>query len=115
MIEIAKLTEEDKGREVVFDSSGVKREFGIISSWNNRFIFVKYNGSQQSQATMPEDLRFSIGAEKTNDQLALAKVGIDALIDEATGYQDVREKDALNKLHQGYLGKAGKGLNEKDI
>jgi hypothetical protein len=105
MIEIAKLTEEDKGREVVFDSRGMKREFGIISSWNKRFIFVKYNGSQQSQATMPEDLRFSIEKENSNDQLALAKVGLAALIDEATGYQNVREKDALNKLHQGYLRK----------
>jgi hypothetical protein len=61
MIEISKLTEEDKGREVAFDSPGSKREFGIISSWNERFIFVKYNGLQQSQATRPEDLRFSIG------------------------------------------------------
>jgi hypothetical protein len=60
MIEISKLTEKDKGREVVFTSQGSKREFGIISSWNERFIFVKYNGSQQSQATRPEDLRFSI-------------------------------------------------------
>jgi hypothetical protein len=60
MIEISKLTENDKGREVAFNSQGPEREFGIISSWNERFIFVKYNSSQQSQATRPEDLRFSI-------------------------------------------------------
>ena len=93
------------GREVVFDLQGSKREFGIISSWNERFIFVKYNGRQQSQATKPEDLRFSIEAKKSNNQLALAKVGIVALIDEATGYQNARGKDALDKLFQGYLGK----------
>jgi hypothetical protein len=66
MIEISKLTEKDKGREVVFDN-GWKSEFGTISSWNERFIFVKYNGSQNGKATRPEDLRFSIeykGAEK---------------------------------------------------
>jgi hypothetical protein len=60
MIEIAKLTEKDKGREVVFDSQERKREFGIISSWNERFIFVKYAGSQYGKATRPENLRFSI-------------------------------------------------------
>jgi hypothetical protein len=103
MIEIAKMTEKDNGREVIFDSQERKREFDIISSWNERFIFVKYNGSQQSKATRPEDLRFSVEVEKSHNQLALAKVGITALIDEATGYQNVRGKDALNKLAKGYL------------
>ncbi|MDR2095752.1 MAG: hypothetical protein LBP76_09585 [Treponema sp.] len=60
MIDISKLTENDRGREVVFDFRGSEREFGIISSWNERFIFVKYNGSQQSQATDPMSLRWSI-------------------------------------------------------
>jgi predicted amidohydrolase YtcJ len=31
---------------------------------------------------------------------ALAKVGITALIDEATGYQDVRDTTALKKIHE---------------
>jgi transcriptional regulator with XRE-family HTH domain len=43
--------------------------------------------------------------EKSNKQLALAKVGIAALVDEATGYQNVREKDALNKLAKSYMKK----------
>jgi hypothetical protein len=64
MIEISKLTENDRGREVVFDSQGPEMEFGIISSWNKRFIFVKYNGSQQSQATAPGALRWSISEEE---------------------------------------------------
>ncbi len=34
---------------------------------------------------------------------ALARVGVIALIDEATGYQESREKDALNKLLSKYL------------
>jgi hypothetical protein len=60
MIEISRLTEKDKGREVVYHVQGTINEFGIISSWNERFIFVKYNGNQQSHATKPENLRFSI-------------------------------------------------------
>jgi hypothetical protein len=49
------------------------------------------------------------------NRLALAKVGIAALIDEAAGYQNKRGKDALNKLAKGYLknGKRRRG-NEKD-
>ena len=35
--------------------------------------------------------------------LAFAKMGIDALVDEATGYQDVRVKDALQKILDKYL------------
>jgi hypothetical protein len=52
-------------------------------------------------------------AKDSKNQLALAKIGIAALIDEATGYQDVRGKDALNKLYQGYSrnGKEAKDEN----
>ncbi|KQC33869.1 hypothetical protein AAU57_11410 [Nonlabens sp. YIK11] len=35
--------------------------------------------------------------------LALSKLGITALVDEATGYQDVRVKDALQKILDQYL------------
>jgi len=35
----------------------------------------------------------------------LSKVGIIALIDEATGYQDIRRKDALQKILDAYLSK----------
>lgn len=34
---------------------------------------------------------------------ALAKVGITALVDEATGYQDAREKDALAKVFEAFI------------
>jgi hypothetical protein len=55
MIDIGELTENDKGASVVYEN-GYKREFGVVSSWNDHFIFVKYGGSQQSQATSPEHL-----------------------------------------------------------
>jgi hypothetical protein len=59
MIDISKLTDEDKGREVVYESPDGKREFGHISSWNGRFVFVKYGVNPQSQATPFEYLKFS--------------------------------------------------------
>ncbi len=39
------------------------------------------------------------------DRLALAKTGLDALIDEATGFQDVRKKGDLAGRFRGYRGK----------
>ena len=36
------------------------------------------------------------------DQLAMAKVGLDALIDEATHYQEVRPSGDLAERHQKY-------------
>jgi hypothetical protein len=55
MIIIEDLTEKDKGVSVVYDN-GYKRSFGVISSWNSRFVFVKYGSNPQSQATPPEFL-----------------------------------------------------------
>lgn len=40
-----------------------------------------------------------------NDRLALAKTGLDALIDEATGFQDVRPKNDLAGRFRNYRGK----------
>jgi hypothetical protein len=64
MICITALKEKDIGREVVFELSGKEREFGHISSWNGRFIFVRYGSNTQSQATNPENLRWSISEEE---------------------------------------------------
>ena len=36
----------------------------------------------------------------SKDRLNLAKIGITALIDEATGYQDVRPLDELRKKYE---------------
>ena len=67
MIDITKLTEADKGRAVTY-SSFRRREFGRITSWNDKFIFVRYhlvkwdNGNEfvrtgdTSEATDPFDL-----------------------------------------------------------
>jgi hypothetical protein len=41
----------------------------------------------------------------TEELIAHAKVGWDALIDESTGYEKVRPKDALKKRYEQYRGK----------
>jgi hypothetical protein len=41
MIDIKKLTNKDIGREVYYNSFN-KTEFGIIKSWNDKWIFVVY-------------------------------------------------------------------------
>lgn len=46
-------------------------------------------------------------------RLALAKVGINALIDEATGYQEARPKDELKQMLGGYVTKTGRVMKNK--
>jgi hypothetical protein len=65
MIDIKALTESDKDRWVMFvdpNRSKDDEEIGTISSWNDKFVFVKYisgkGGIDNAVATMPEHLRF---------------------------------------------------------
>jgi len=69
MIDISKLTEADINRQVRYQAYGVT-EWGKITSWNERFIFVRYHSRQveggdkhqrtgsKSEATSPRDLEF---------------------------------------------------------
>lgn len=68
-IQIKSLTDEHKGRHVAYTSQcGNKIEFGHITSWNEKFIFVKYylqvkphemrRSGSTSEATSPADLEF---------------------------------------------------------
>ena len=52
------LTQEDIGRKVVYKNRCTLDE-GIISSYNEKYIFVKYGTCATAQATSPEDLTFS--------------------------------------------------------
>lgn len=79
-IELNKLSESDKGREVRYDDNRGKTEFGYITSWNEQFIFVRYHTQHlhsltgktwsiprtgsTSEATRPEDLEFCNGRAK---------------------------------------------------
>lgn len=66
MINIAALREEDKGREVRYETFG-RIEYGKITSWNDKSIFVRYHTivedshsrprtGSTSEATSPRDL-----------------------------------------------------------
>jgi hypothetical protein len=74
MIDISRLTDSDKGRQVQYRAYG-KVEFGNITSWNEQFIFVRYHTvveghppnqrsrprtGSTSEATAPTDLEFCI-------------------------------------------------------
>ncbi|MFA5133072.1 MAG: hypothetical protein WC444_07135 [Candidatus Paceibacterota bacterium] len=59
MINIHELTENDKGRLVVY-GTGTFKEEGVLTSWNGTYIFVKYGQDVGSKATRPEDLSFSL-------------------------------------------------------
>lgn len=71
MLDISKLTQADKGREVRYRArSGEKTEWGRIMSWSDRVVFVRYHTQQwegepvkprrsySSEATDPSDLEF---------------------------------------------------------
>lgn len=49
---------EDIGRKVVYNGHG-GREEGVITSFNEEYIFVRYGEIGHGQATRPEDLEFA--------------------------------------------------------
>jgi hypothetical protein len=49
------------GRSVIYRDSG-KTEDGVITSWNERYVFVKYGTLQASQATSPECLEWAVSS-----------------------------------------------------
>ena len=66
MIDIATLTKEDKSRNVVYKSGTGQEDYGQITSWNDKFIFVRYvsTSNEEGRATRPEDLRFMTEEEE---------------------------------------------------
>lgn len=57
MIEINKLTESDKGRNVSYRSSHGLLEYGKLTSWNDTFVFVQFKGPT-GEACKPSDVSF---------------------------------------------------------
>ncbi len=62
MIEISRLKESDKGRKVVYHREFCNKEFGELSSWNNKFVFVKFKGPT-GEACEPTDISFALGSQ----------------------------------------------------
>jgi hypothetical protein len=58
MIDLNSLTESDLGRGVVYTPRTGPREDGVITSWNDKYIFVRYDGDRVSKATNPGNLDF---------------------------------------------------------
>lgn len=61
-IQLNKLTESDKGRLVVYtpfeDCDSNLKERGVITSWNDMYVFVRYGSDIHSKSTNPDDLDF---------------------------------------------------------
>jgi len=57
MIEISKLTEADKGRLVNYHREFCKPETGVLSSWNDKYVFVRFKGPN-GESCQPEDVSF---------------------------------------------------------
>jgi hypothetical protein len=62
MINIKQLTQKDIGRNVVFKSfEDAAPEQGVITSFTDTYIFVRYGVCGCGQATNPNDLTFEQG------------------------------------------------------
>lgn len=62
-----------------------------------------YNRPENATYSAMTDRQKEIAIQASIFLASVAKVGLDALIDEATGYQEVREKDALQVKLKAYL------------
>jgi hypothetical protein len=58
-LDFAKLTKADVGRTVIYHNHIA--EAGVITSYGNGLVFVRYTARGTSQATRPEDLVYGIG------------------------------------------------------
>ena len=63
--------------------------------------FISHDWSNLS-SMCPDCAGKLVDSLSTSDLITMAKTGIDALIDEATGYQEVRPSDDLAKRYDRY-------------
>lgn len=59
-MDITKLTQDDIGRLVIYRQGSELEERGVITSFNDNYIFVRYNGDVNSKATNSWDLQYEI-------------------------------------------------------
>lgn len=63
-------SEEDVGRSVVYTGNrypGGKLEEGVITSFNNACVFVRYGANKGSQATSRADLEYAVPSQLPED------------------------------------------------
>lgn len=58
MIDVASLKASDVGRGVVYTPAVGPREDGVISSWSDEWVFVRYGKNRTASATDPRELDF---------------------------------------------------------
>jgi hypothetical protein len=63
MIQPSQLIDADRGRKVIYHREYCEREEGEISSWNDRYVFVRFKGPN-GEACEPEDISFIGQREK---------------------------------------------------
>ncbi len=56
MIDIARLRPPDVGRGVIYTPSAGKPERGVLSSWNDKYIFARFTSGSTAAACDPADL-----------------------------------------------------------
>jgi len=59
MINISTLAEEDVGRNVIYHREFCEKEVGKLSSWNHKFVFVRFKGPT-GESCEPEDVSFEL-------------------------------------------------------
>ncbi len=59
MIKINELKESDKGRNVIYHREYCEQEVGQLSSWNEKYIFVRFKGPN-GESCEPTDVSFEI-------------------------------------------------------
>lgn len=64
MIEISKLKDEDVGRNVIYHREFCTQEVGRLSSWNDKYIFVRFKGPT-GEACEPNDVSFEFEFKQT--------------------------------------------------
>jgi len=61
--------ERDIGRKVIYQREWMKPddiEYGVITSFNDKYVFVKYGSDTHSKATRREDLGWVLGPQTWN-------------------------------------------------
>jgi hypothetical protein len=58
MIDLSTLKPDHVGQLVIYTPGSGPREDGVITSWNDKYIFVRYGADKISKATNPKYLDF---------------------------------------------------------
>ncbi len=68
MIDPSTLTEADLGRQVRYEREYCKTEYGVLSSWNAKTVFVRFKGPN-GEGCEPEDVSFVFEGPNTKEEL----------------------------------------------